>query len=511
MNTDINIVGKIALVSIITTLAACGGESSSSVQAPAITSHVFAATNGSDGTELYISDGTKDGTKMLKDIHAGYYDSNPEQFVNVSGNTFFVAQDYDHGIELWKTDGTEAGTEMVKDIETGGSSSSLKMLTEFNNKLFFRAYRGTSDEQLWTSDGTEGGTELFKGFALLKDLTVVGDTLFFSANGRDGNGVELWKSDGTVDGTVMVKDIYSSSSHPQSLTAVGDTLYFTAYASGGRVLWKSDGTEAGTVPLTNSVSGPGEMGRFTAVEDKLFFTAFTTAENRELWVSDGTEAGTKMVRNIADEGMVARAVAQASGRSSLIENMTAVGRELFFTADDGIHGLELWKSDGSEAGTVLVKDINSQDDDGSNPSSLIAFGDTLLFSAATDDSGNTHSIWSTDGTEAGTVSMLDTTGTGINNDFTSIGIEQYSNESLLFIDGTNVLMTANFGEGIQLLSTDGTAGGTKLITTINPSGDAFYFQDFQPQDRFKIARFDKKWALAHFFYGRLLKELNKIE
>ncbi len=261
----------------------------------------------------------------------------------------------------------------------------------------------------------------------------------------------------------MVKDIYSSSAHPQSLTAVGDTLYFSAYADGGRVLWKSDGTEAGTVPLTNSVSGPGEMGRFTAVEDKLFFTAYTTTENRELWVSDGTEAGTKMVKNIADEEALfqGRSVVQVSGRSSLIENMTAVGSEVFFTADDGIHGQELWKSDGSEAGTVLVKDINSQDDDGSNPSSLIAFGDTLLFSAATDDSGNTHSVWISDGTEAGTVSMLDTTSTGSINDFTSIGIEQYSNEPLLFTDGTSVLMTADFGEGIQLLSTDGTAVGTK--------------------------------------------------
>ena len=63
-----------------------------------------------------------------------------------------------------------------------------------------------------------------------------------------------------------------------------------------------------------------------------------------------------------------------------------VGDTLFFAANDGVHGTELWKSDGTEAGTVLVKDINPGVTSygyafGSNPFRLTAVGGTLFFRA----------------------------------------------------------------------------------------------------------------------------------
>ena len=207
-------------------------------------------------------------------------------------------------------------------------------------------------------------------------LTAVGNTLFFTAN-DPVNGTELWKSDGTAAGTVVVKDISpgSFSSFPSNLTAVGNTLFFSAAGVNGRELWKSDGTAAGTVLVKDIRPGSSssDLGNLTAVGSTLFFTANDNVNGRELWKSDGTAAGTVLVKDI-------RPGSFSSFRDNSPGNLTAVGNTLFFTADDGVNGGELWKSDGTAAGTVLVADIRPGFSD-SYPSSLKVVGNTLFFSA----------------------------------------------------------------------------------------------------------------------------------
>src|SRR5262249_44617037 len=189
---------------------------------------------------------------------------------------------------------------------------------------------------------------------VLTNLTNVNGTLFFVPPSPDF-GNELWKSDGTAEGTVLVKDINPGrrSSDPSDLTNVNGTLYFSADDGvHGRQLWKSDGTENGTVLVLVINPGGNALGReraaLTDVNGTLFFVANDGVHGPQLWESDGTVNGTVLVRIINPNGSA------FTGPSS--PQLLNVDGTLFFGADDGVHGMELWRSDGTAEGTFLVKD-----------------------------------------------------------------------------------------------------------------------------------------------------------
>jgi ELWxxDGT repeat protein len=324
----------------------------------------FSATDGVNGTELWKSDGTESGTSMVKDIYSGSSSSNPNWLTNMNGTLYFSANDGTNGVELWKSDGTSGGTSIVKNIYSGSSNSYPKWLTEINGTLYFSAADGSSSgEELWKSDGTSGGTVLVKDInsgasSSPQYLTNVNGTLYFAAIDATA-GYELFKSDGTSGGTVLVKDIRPGSANgwPTHIVAVGDTVYFSAdNGSNGREPWKSDGTEAGTVMIKDITSAAGGSSPmyFTNVNGTVFFGAYDSTHGTELWKTDGTSAGTSLIKDISP-GANASFISYVEGRKFLIN----INGTLYFTAQDGTNGQELWRSDGTSAGTVMVKDINS--------------------------------------------------------------------------------------------------------------------------------------------------------
>jgi ELWxxDGT repeat protein len=373
----------------------------------------FRASDGNNahGTELWCTDGTEAGTHMVKDISPGNGNSDPSGFTVVNGVLYFSASDgttsSSHGTELWRTDGTEAGTKMVNDINPGKQSSSPTFLTDVNGTLFFAASDGSSGNELWRSGGTDTTTTMMKDInpgAKGSDpsfLTYVKETgtLFFSAN--DGtNGNELWRSDGTALGTILVKDINhgQSSSDPSYLTDANGVLFFAATdgnSKDGNELWRSDGTGTGTtlVKDINQGNQSSDPSFLTYVKETgtLYFAANDGIHGNELWKSDGTDLGTKLVQDM-DPGHV----------GSDPKFLNDYNGALLFSADDGTHGYQLWRSDGTDSSTVLLKQIKQ---DGSSFPLNFARLNPLFFLA---DDGTGFKLWKTDGTAKGTVKVSDT-------------------------------------------------------------------------------------------------------
>ena len=419
----------------------------------------FAATSEEYGRELWVTDGTEEGTVLVKDIYEGTYSadldddgeydtyacsSNPSELIEYNGELFFVANDGENGTELWKTDGTEDGTVMVADIAEG------------------EGYQYPYGTGPYHSAPT--------------NLTISDGTLFFTAWDPD-SGIELWKTDGTESGTVMVKDLYegtytnsygtyANSSNPKYLVDLDGTLFFTAYNNeDGRELWSSDGTESGTVMVKDIFEGTyyyygtyGTYGpyanssspsNFTVMDGELYFVAQDETYGAELWKTDGTESGTEIVADIA-EGTV----------SSMDEYsaMLVIDGMLYFSADDGTHGEELWISDGTADGTELVKDINEGSEGNlSYYAGFIEFNDMLYFSA--DDGVNGRELWRSDGTEEGTVLVKDFY-TGA--DYNGYGYDSYP-FYMEVIDGQLFITAKSASTGRELWVSDGTEEGTVLV------------------------------------------------
>ena len=201
---------------------------------------------------------------FLKDINATSRNegSSPTDVVSVGTQLFFTAQTQTTGRELWVSDGTSDGTHLVRDFSVGSRSSSFSSLTPYNDRLYLIA-----SSQLVATDGTDAGTFVFDEFDAtisngeVDNIVVFQGALYFSAKKYSSNGTlpfsrSLWKSDGTPEGTVSLP----SGGNPTGLTVVGDRLYYNS----GQQLWMTDGTPDGTARI--NPAGLSRPSNLTAVE-----------------------------------------------------------------------------------------------------------------------------------------------------------------------------------------------------------------------------------------------------
>ena len=350
---------------------------------------------------------------LVANIQPGSQDSTPTSFAGMGDFVYFAAAG-PTGDELWRTDGTPQGTTNVADIFPGGSfgpnGSSPRNLTAVGNTLFFTATDATTGVELWKSDGTAGGTVRVKDIRVGANssaptmLTAVGDTLYFVATDA-ASGTELWKSDGTTAGTVQVADLTagSASSSFGWLQSVGGKLLFAqlpAQFTGDPVrVYATEPGRPELTPVVNFTPASTAGGAFAFIGSRLFYHGITGNFQDTLFVVD-TAAATPTPVPLASIPTTAFFVSKFS-------QLTAVGPRLFFTADTAV-GTEPWVSDGTAGGTHLLKDISQdtpQNNPGSAPTEFTDVGGVAYFAASTIATG--RELWRSDGTEAGTRLVAD--------------------------------------------------------------------------------------------------------
>ncbi len=380
------------------------------------------------------------------------------EFVQLNGLRYFAANDGTVGSEIWRTDGTELNTQLFLDLRTGAAGSFPSNFHVANGKLFFTATSPAGVRSLYASDGTVPGTVLLSANRVDTVLGTVDSTTYFYRSGLMSTSGEFWRSDGTPAGTIRMNGGFAdggfgqtvlfngtlflsadgvglsrtlwkidSTTHtlvqipdaPISISGfrqVGSTLYFAARASGsGTVqLWKMP--SAASTPVAVQTSGQIAMNPewLTSVNGTLYFSGFTTSDGSELWKSDGTNGGTVLVSDI-----------QPGVGSGLPEYLTAVGSTLYFSANDGSSGQELWRSDGTANGTTLVKDLVPGGGHGS-PRGL-ANANGLLFFAGVNPATSAFNPFLSNGTANGT-SLVNTTVVNSPDNFV-----QMSTSSFLFM------------------------------------------------------------------------------
>lgn len=299
----------------------------------------FVGSSEADGTTLWTSDGTAEGTRQVRQLQSDWWSIRLSAW---DGHVYFVDAHADHGEELWRTDGTEDGTQLVADIRPGPAGSSPSDVHVAGDRLYFVADDGTHGRELWRSDGTDDGSNLVEDLAAGGEssdpgwLTPFGNELFFRASGADGG---LWLTDGTAEGTRHVIDIRDpgddSDSGPFPVGVAAGHLFFRA--SDGvhpNELWRSDGTAEGTTKVRTAYEGtwPTQRGTFQATDDHFFFTASDTTHGEELWRTDET-GRTDLVGDI-----------WPGRRGSSPQIPTQLGEWLYFRADDGNLGTQLWRT-----------------------------------------------------------------------------------------------------------------------------------------------------------------------
>ena len=364
--------------------------------------HVIVRGNdGRVGPEAWITEGTPEDFRLLKDIRVGEFGSGPREFVEFNNRLFFSANNGFNGYELWVSSGTKGGTDLILDIWPGLEGGAPTELTVFNDHLYFFANDGETGRELYRSDGTPTGTmslgDLVEGRGGTdgEDMMVIGDRMFFQS-GTDGEGERgIWVTDGTTEGTKPITNTTLARADIDHMMPFGTDLVFTV---NGSQLWISDGTDEGTrrvEPAGFDLPSDALVAEMASARDRLY-----VASSEGLHEISSDLAVATLVSSKADgvTSSAGRAYFWNQGGLNVVENGSAtqlmqfqsffgtkmgttfgVENGLLFNINKTLDRHEIWATNGTKDGTFKVEDIR-------NPAGVALadfqqIGDSIYFAA----------------------------------------------------------------------------------------------------------------------------------
>jgi ELWxxDGT repeat protein len=404
------------------------------------------------GNELFRTDGTAAGTKLVKDLVPGPNSSLGEtqvypEFTTIGSTTIFAGHGVTKGIQLWATDGTAAGTRQLTGAGTfrGYVGAAPDQLTVFKGKVYANLVAPSAHPGwgtvLYSTDGTKAGTKLVPGSVGAKgrygyagtgpfDLTVAGSKLYYYSSAPSGNGVELWSTNGTsAKRELKASQIPTNGGGIYDLTTLGDKLVIVTDSRLGKkqslYTYAGSGLPQALSLNTTILDHPVEF------DGSLFFTSLPGADPELARVTPDASAGAAGVKPVIVS-------------SDYLAHFTVSGGKLWFDTKRTTD--KYWALGSATSTPVLIKDTGLQQLDSDN----IYFSQTLngkLYFLA-------HgTLFASDGTAAGTSAVADLGLPG--------GI---ATSPLIALAGTHlaITLTNKYGKSALWLS-DGTAAGTVKV------------------------------------------------
>lgn len=426
---------------------------------------LFRACHVRTGCEPWITDGTRRGTRVLRNIRQpvdGHPRSSyPSNFVDLGDGrvAFSVSFHRDRqgrvSREPYITDGSRAGTRLVN--RTGSSFITPSGYTSLGDGRYVFAARSQLRNRicLWVTDGTRQGTEVIRctdwsshmpdGFTRLRDGQVV---FSFNDNVR---GAEPWVTDGTREGTTILRNIRDDSgSNPRWFSQIAEgRVIFTVVNE----VWATDGTTRGTqelvrMPPSYSDNRPRDLTPIGG--GRALFQG-----NFRLWITDGTADGTHMLTDFRGDDVRSPA------------NFTRLGNGLIlFSARDRVTDRTvLWTTDGTPENTRVAARLLER---WSNFSNMQGLGDGRAVFFMRDTIGNRYGLWVSDGTREGT---------NILRRFRQLGAFAAGRPQALTSMGNGLALFAydNGRTGMEPWVTDGTPGGTRILRNIYAEGGSMTY------------------------------------
>jgi ELWxxDGT repeat protein len=469
---------------------------------------------GASHAGLFKTDGTDGGTTKVKDIGPGgilpsYFlyrppYEKPTLFIPAGTKAYFLAWQTTTGQEVWVTDGTEAGTRMVADVYPGPGGGPL-LLGLVGTDLIFASNTSDKTWQIFRTDGTSAGTVALSSFpassyGTLNESVAVNGKIYMSLDKMNiCCQPDLWVTDGTTAGTHQIGASTSQyHAQPSSFAVFGNSILFTGGDpnTGGNVLYKLDPTTDTIQILAGAQFNSSYQSSISVMNG---FALFVGADSA-LWRTDGTIAGTSKVKDIGLTTLAGRLGSQDT-------QLLRVGDRAVFQADDGVHGAYIWSSDGTDPGTVPLIPAHAYPNLG--PQTMLGTVGTHGYFAVNNSPSAGSGNWQlavTDGTPSGTqvltdVGSIDITDFGINaiqgddtltfiytlnntggftkhlfaytpqtNTLTPLrDSPQIADNERPLLDGSHFFFKSfDSVTGVEPWVSDGTVAGTHMIQNVNP-------------------------------------------